>query len=85
MKKFFTLYVVAVLAVAMGFISAKAGTIAHWTFENDGAVGSPPTTFTDSIQGLIGTTNYTNVVKPLDNVTSHASDLPTIIGSTHSG
>ena len=85
MKKFFALYVVAVLAVAMGFTSAKAGTIAHWTFENDGAVGSTPTTFTDSIQGLIGTTNYTNVVKPLDNVTSPASNLPTIIGSTPSG
>jgi len=39
MKKFFALYVFAVLAVAAGITSAKAGTIAHWTFE-EGTPGS---------------------------------------------
>ena len=54
MKKFFALYVVTVLAVAVGITSAKAGTIAHWTFENDGGIGSTPAT--DSVQALVGTT-----------------------------
>ncbi|MGB0629878.1 MAG: LamG-like jellyroll fold domain-containing protein [Alphaproteobacteria bacterium] len=85
MKKFFALYVVAVLAVAVGVTSAKAGSIAHWTFENDGAIGSTPTTFTDSIQGLVGTTVYSNVVKPLDNVSSSPTNQPTIIGNSISG
>ena len=58
MKKFFALYVVTVLAVAAGITSAKAGTIAHWTFENDGGIGSAPApaTVTASVQGLVGTT-----------------------------
>lgn len=85
MKKFFALYVVAVLAVAVGITSAKAGTIAHWTFENDGAIGSTPTTFTDSIQGLVGTTSYTNEVKPDDDISSSPTNLPTVIGGTTSG
>lgn len=32
-KKFFALYVVSVLAVALGATTSKAGTIAHWMFE----------------------------------------------------
>lgn len=39
MKKFFALYVVAVLAVALGTTTSKAGTIAHWMFE-EGTPGS---------------------------------------------
>ena len=56
MKKFLAVYVVAILTIALGLTSAKAGTIAHWTFENDGAVGSNPSTVVDSVQGLVGTT-----------------------------
>lgn len=58
MKKFLTLYVVAVLAVAMGATTSKAGTIAHWTFEEGtpGATASGPGTITDiSANGLHGT------------------------------
>ena len=84
MKKFFALYVVAILAVAVGITSAKAGTIAHWKFENDGAVGSTPTTFTDSVQGLVGTTSYVNEVKPFDNISSSPTNQPTIIDNTTS-
>lgn len=69
MKKFFALYVVTVLAVAVGTTSAKAGTIAHWTFEYDGGTDSAPATVTDSVQGLVGTT-----------ISGH-----TIVGNSQSG
>lgn len=58
MKKFFALYVVAVLAVALGATTSKAGTIAHWTFEDGtpGTTASGPGTITDiSGNGLHGT------------------------------
>ena len=69
MNKFFALYVVTVLAVAVGITSAKAGTIAQWTFEKDGGNGSAPATVTDSVQGLVGTTICG----------------PTIVGNSQSG
>ena len=39
MKKFFAIYVFAVVAVALGATTSKAGTIAHWMFEE----GAPST------------------------------------------
>ena len=53
-KKFFALYVLAVLAVAAGITSAKAGTIAHWTFE-EGTPGSTAGTIIDIASGNNGT------------------------------
>lgn len=57
MKKFFTLYVVAVLAVVVGASAVKAGTIAHWTFEEGvpGNVASGTGTITDIVGGHHGT------------------------------
>lgn len=58
MKKFFALYVVAVLAVAMGATTSKAGTIAHWMFEEGtpGSTASGSGTIIDSsVNGLHGT------------------------------
>jgi hypothetical protein len=54
MKKFFALYVLAVLAVAAGITSAKAGTITHWTFE-EGTPGSTAGTIIDIASGNNGT------------------------------
>lgn len=50
MKKFFALYVVAVLAVALGATTSKAGTVAHWMFEEGtpGATASGVGTIIDS-------------------------------------
>lgn len=58
MKKFLALYVFAVLAVALGTTTSKAGTIGHWTFEDGtpGTTASGPGTITDiSANGLHGT------------------------------
>lgn len=58
MKKFFALYVVAVLAVALGTTTSKAGTIAHWEFE-EGTPGSTAsgvgTIIDSSVNALHGT------------------------------
>jgi hypothetical protein len=50
MKKFFALYVIAIIAVVIGTTSARAGTIAHWTFEEGtpGATASGVGTIIDS-------------------------------------
>ena len=53
MKKFLALYVVSLLAVFVGLSTARAATIAHWTFE-DGIPGSPATTVIDSVGGNNG-------------------------------
>lgn len=58
MKKFFALYVFAVLAIALGTTSSQAGTIAHWTFEEGtpGATASGAGTVIDiSANNLHGT------------------------------
>ena len=71
MKKFFALYVLAVLAVAAGITSAKAGTIAHWTFE-EGTPGSMASG-TGTIIDIAGGNNDT------------AIDEPTYVGGAISG
>ena len=50
MKKFFALYVIAIIAVVIGTTTARAGTIAHWTFEEGtpGATASGVGTIIDS-------------------------------------
>jgi hypothetical protein len=53
MKKFLTLYVVSLVATVVGLSSARAATIAHWTFE-EGTIGSPATTVIDSVGGNNG-------------------------------
>lgn len=55
MKKFFALYVITVMTIAVGMTTAKAGTIAHWTFEE----GAPGTTAsgTNSIIDIAGGNN----------------------------
>lgn len=57
MKKFLALYVFAILAVALGTTTSKAGTIAHWTFEEGvpGSVASGTETITDIVGGNHGT------------------------------
>ena len=71
MKKFFAHYVLTVLAVAAGITSAKAGTIAHWTFEE----GTPGLTAsgTGTIIDIAGGNNGT------------AIDGPTYVGGAISG
>jgi hypothetical protein len=50
MKKFFAIYVFAVLAVALGATTSQAGTIAHWMFEEaaPGTIASGANTIIDS-------------------------------------
>ena len=50
MKKFFALYVFAIIAVVISTTTARAGTIAHWTFEEGtpGATASGVGTIIDS-------------------------------------
>ncbi|MBT6284015.1 MAG: hypothetical protein HOI96_02420 [Rhodospirillaceae bacterium] len=50
MKKFFALYVFAVIAVVISTTTARAGAIAHWTFEEGtpGATASGVGTIIDS-------------------------------------
>ena len=59
MKKFFALYVVAILAVVGGMSAAKAGTIAHWTFEEGvpGGTASGAGSIIDIAGGNNGTPN----------------------------
>ncbi len=58
MKKFFALYVIAILMVVLGTSTSRAGTIAHWMFEEgtSGATASGAGTIIDSsVNNLHGT------------------------------
>lgn len=58
MKKFLAIYVFAVLAVALGATTSRAGTIAHWMFEEapPGTIASGPNSVIDSsVNALHGT------------------------------
>jgi hypothetical protein len=59
MKKFFTLYVISMMAIAVGAATAKAGTIAHWTFEEGtpGNIASGTNSIIDIAGGNNGTPN----------------------------
>lgn len=54
MKKFLTLYVVAMMAATVGVSTARAGTIAFWTFE-EGIDGAPATIIPDVAGSSDGT------------------------------
>lgn len=54
MKKFLALYVVAMLAATLGVSTARAGTIAFWTFE-EGIDGAPATIIPDVAGSSDGT------------------------------
>lgn len=56
MKKFFALYVLAIVAIAAGITSAEASRINHWSFE-EGAPGGGVATGAGSITDIIGGIN----------------------------
>ncbi len=56
MKKFFAIYIVSVIAVMVGITSARAATIALWTFE-DGVPGTPAGVVQDVVGGNDGIAN----------------------------
>ena len=56
MKKLLVIYVLGLVGMLAGISAAKAATIAHWTFE-DGTIGQPAVTITDSAGTNNGTAN----------------------------